>query len=72
MKKWVLDFIDDISRRASSRKFLVLMLAMFLHLKNPQGFSGENMVWVFAVYMGANVIEKFVGGKGGGNENNNN
>jgi len=57
--KSILDFMSEMGQRASSRKFLVLMLAVGLHLRNPAGFTGDNMVWVFAVYMGVNVVQKF-------------
>lgn len=55
----ILNFISDITRRASSRKFIVLCIAVGLHLKNPGNFTGDNLVWVFAVFMGVNVVQKF-------------
>jgi len=54
------EFISDITRRSSSRKFLVLILGVALHLRNPEGFNGDHVVWVFAVYMGVNVVQKFI------------
>lgn len=58
--EWFKEFAGDITARASSRKFLILVIAVLLHLKSPRGFTGDNMVWVFAVYMGVNVVQKFV------------
>ena len=55
--KWLKNFISDIMSRATSRKFLVLLLAVDLHLKNPNGFTGDNLVWVFAAFIGFNVLE---------------
>ena len=54
------NFISDVMSRATSRKFLVLISAIGLHLNNPLGFTGDNLVWVFAVFMGFNVAEKFI------------
>ena len=61
MKK-IIDFISDLTRRASSRKFIVLLLAVGLHLRNstpPSGFTSDHLVWVFAIFMGVNVVQKF-------------
>ena len=52
--------IEDLTQRASSRKFLVLVVSVCLHLKDPTGFTGDNMVWVLGVYMGVNVVQKFI------------
>jgi len=59
--KWLKNFISDIMSRATSRKFLVLLLAVGLHLNNPIGFTGDNLVWVFGAFIGFNVLEKFTG-----------
>ena len=59
MKK-IIDFISDLTRRISSRKFIVLILAVLLHMKDSMGFTGDNLVWVFAIFMGVNVAQKFV------------
>ena len=54
------DFIGDISKRISSRKFQVLVLSVAMHLKNPMAFTGDHLVIVFGIYIGGNVFEKFV------------
>jgi hypothetical protein len=56
----MLDFISDITRRASSRKFIVLVISVVLFLLHPKDFTGDNLVFVFSVFMGFNVVEKFV------------
>lgn len=58
--KAIADFISDLTKRVSSRKFLVLLLAVGLHISNGTAFSGDNLVWVFAIFIGADVLQKFV------------
>ncbi len=59
MKK-IQEFISDLTRRTSSRKFIVLVLAVWMHIRNGEQFTGDNLVWVFAVFMGVNVVQKFI------------
>ena len=56
----VIDFISDLTKRVSSRKFIVLIIAVSLHLRDTAGFSAENLVWVFGIFIGADVAEKMV------------
>lgn len=55
----VIKFIGDLTKRISSRKFLVLVIAVILHLKDGMSFTGENLVWVFGIFIGFNVVQKF-------------
>lgn len=59
--KFSLDFIS----RISSRKFIVFLTAIVLFLIRPQHFTGDHVVIVFAVFIGGNVLEKFIGKKNG-------
>lgn len=54
----VQDFIGDAIDRVSSRKFLVLLVAIGLFLYSPTGFSGDNLTWVFGIFVFGNVVEK--------------
>ena len=56
---WIENFISDLMSRASSRKFMILIFAIVLHLQNPQGFTGDNLQYVFIAFIGGNVLEKF-------------
>jgi hypothetical protein len=59
--KVIINFISDLIKRTSSRKFIVLVIAVALHMRDSiNGFSGENLVWVFAVFIGADIAEKVV------------
>lgn len=57
---WLKNFISDLTNRISSRKFIVLVTAVGLHLNNPSGFTGDNLVWVFSIFIGFDVLQKFV------------
>ena len=58
--EWLKNFISDLTNRISSRKFIVLVTAVGLHLNNPLGFTGDNLVWVFSIFIGFDVLQKFV------------
>ncbi|MCK5601227.1 hypothetical protein KAR91_05140 [Candidatus Pacearchaeota archaeon] len=58
--KVIIDFISDLTKRVSSRKFIVLIIAVALHMRDMQSFNGENLVWVFGIFIGADVAEKMV------------
>jgi hypothetical protein len=58
--KNISDFIGDVTKRVSSRKFQVLVLSIAMHLNNPMAFTGDHLVIVFGIYIGGNVFEKFV------------
>ena len=60
---WLKNFISDLTNRISSRKFIVLITAVGLHLNNPIGFTGDNLVWVFSIFIGFDVLQKFVEAK---------
>ena len=60
---WLKNFISDLTNRISSRKFIVLVTAVTLHLNNPLGFTGDNLVWVFSIFIGFDVLQKFVEAK---------
>jgi len=60
---WLKNFISDLTSRISSRKFIVLITAVGLHLNNPFGFTGDNLVWVFSIFIGFDVLQKFVEAK---------
>lgn len=54
------EFIHDLTSRVSSRKFIVLLIAVGLHLRNAEGFTGDNLVWVFSIFIGFNVAQKYM------------
>ena len=45
-------------KKISSRKFLVLLIAVGLFCYSPAHFTGDHMVIVFAVFIGGNFAEK--------------
>ena len=50
----------DFLKRISSRKFLVLIVAVGLFLFHPQYFSGEHVLIVFCFFIGGNILQKFI------------
>jgi hypothetical protein len=58
--KNISDFIGDVTKRVSSRKFQVLLIACFMFWNKPEFFTGYHLTFVLCMYIGGNVFEKFV------------
>jgi hypothetical protein len=60
LKKLKIKVIDDFT----SRKFLILVIAVVAFFIDPKYFPADHLVMTFGIYAGANVLDKLVFWKG--------
>jgi len=60
LKKLKIKIIDDFT----SRKFLILVIAVIAFFIDPKFFPADHLVMTFGIYAGANVLDKLVFWKG--------
>ena len=58
--------LEKITRKIGSRKFFVLLIGIGVFFIDPFHFSGDNLTFLMSVYVGSNVLQKFVELKAGG------
>lgn len=56
---------EQFLKRISSRKFIVLILAVIIFFIKPDTFQGNHLVMVFALYVGGNLATKFMENRSG-------
>lgn len=55
MKEKFKEILDRIIQAVTSKKFFCLMIAVYLTYQEKM--TGDNIVWVMAVYMGVEVMQ---------------
>lgn len=60
---------EKLTKKIGSRKFVVLLMGVAVFFIDPFHFTGDNLTFLMCVYVGSNVLQKFVELKSGGKVN---